>query len=74
MELDSLNIQSTLEGYQRRHFKPTEIIEAYLQKIESLNPELNALLEIRPEIALDRAKALEDLVQHDRVVVKGNCV
>ncbi len=52
-------VQDLLEGYQRKEFKPSEVVAACLGAIEAGNPGSNSLLEIRPEAALARAKELE---------------
>lgn len=47
-------------GYSRREFQPSEVIEAHLRRIEALNPELNAYLEVFQDRVKDQAKALDE--------------
>jgi DNA mismatch repair ATPase MutL len=37
-------IQDLLEGYARKDFKPSEVVEATLETVKKINPEMNALL------------------------------
>jgi aspartyl-tRNA(Asn)/glutamyl-tRNA(Gln) amidotransferase subunit A len=57
MEFARLDIQGTLEAYQRKEFKPSELIDAIISAIEKKNPGLNSILEQKGDDA--RRKALE---------------
>ena len=46
---------------QRREVSPLEVAQAHLERIARLNPELNAIVTIAPDV-LDRAKAAEAAV------------
>lgn len=59
MELNQLDIKSLVEGYEKKQFKVSEVVQASLKAIEEKNPKLNALLEVNAEKALNRAKALD---------------
>lgn len=59
MQLSQLTIESLLAGYQRKEFKPSEVVAAYLAAIEKKNPKLNAFLQVRSEETLQKAKALD---------------
>lgn len=50
-----------------RHASPVEIIEAFLRRAESLNPQLNAIVTFAPD-ALDRARDAEDKVMRNEHV------
>ncbi len=52
-------VQDLLEGYQRKEFKPSEVVSGTMAAITQLNPELNALLETRSEEVSARAKDLD---------------
>lgn len=58
--LNTLDIKSLIQGYQKREFKPSEVVEQCLTTTADRNPALNALLETRPEETRARAKALDD--------------
>jgi aspartyl-tRNA(Asn)/glutamyl-tRNA(Gln) amidotransferase subunit A len=63
MDLGRLDIQGTLEGYQRKEFKPSELVDAFLSSIEKRNPQLNAFLEVRSEAVRKRARELDARLQ-----------
>ncbi|HJP94051.1 MAG TPA: amidase, partial [Pyrinomonadaceae bacterium] len=50
---------------QRREVSPVEVVEAHLEQISRLNPELNAIVTLAPDV-IDRAKEAE------RVVMRGD--
>ncbi|NBX91916.1 MAG: Asp-tRNA(Asn)/Glu-tRNA(Gln) amidotransferase subunit GatA [Proteobacteria bacterium] len=52
-------MRSLLEGYQKKQFTVTEVVQASLKAIDLKNPKLNALLEVNAEKALTRARALD---------------
>lgn len=60
MDLSKLTITSILEGYKTKKFSVSEIVNAYLEQIEKLNPTLNAFITIDGENALKKAKELDD--------------
>src|SRR5947208_16013761 len=49
------------ELVRAREVKPRELVELSLQRIESLDPKLNAFRVVLPEAALSAADALKDL-------------
>jgi aspartyl-tRNA(Asn)/glutamyl-tRNA(Gln) amidotransferase subunit A len=57
-ELCTLTATALLEGYRRRTLSPVEVAAAVLQRIEALNPRLNAF-NLISEQALEEAKASE---------------
>lgn len=59
MDLTRLTIQQTLEGYRKKTFKPTEVVQAYLKAVNVRNKDLNAFLQVIPEWVLQNAGALE---------------
>ncbi len=52
-------IQDLIEGYQRKEFKPSEVVASALETISKSNSDLNALLQVRPEEPTARAKELD---------------
>ena len=48
---------------RRKQVSPVELVEAYLQRSEALNPKLNAYITITRDSALDRAKQAEKDIQ-----------
>lgn len=59
MDLLRLDIRDILEGYQKKAFKPSELVAAYFSAIEAQNGALNAFLELRPEESRKRATELD---------------
>ncbi|QFG69494.1 amidase [Ornithinimicrobium pratense] len=44
---------------------PVEVTTAHLNRIEAVNPAVNAIVDLRPEQALDRARELSSLPRHE---------
>lgn len=59
MDLSKFTIESLLEGYRKKEFKPSEVIAAYLTAIEKKNPKLNAFLQVRQGETAKRAAELD---------------
>src|SRR5690348_4163183 len=55
-ELTSLTIAEAAEGIERRRFSSTELTEAYLARMERLNPKINAYVTVTAERARSDAK------------------
>ncbi len=49
--------------YARRSLSPVEVTRAVLDRIEALNPTLNAFVTVTPERAMDDALRAEDAYQ-----------
>ena len=58
-ELAWLSATKLLKGYKKRRFSPVEVTEAVLERIGSLNHELNAYCHVDAEGALAAARASE---------------
>ncbi len=57
MDLLNLTITDIIDGYKKKSFSVSEIVNAYLERVERLNPKLNAYITIDSENA--KRKALE---------------
>ncbi|HEY7268667.1 MAG TPA: amidase family protein, partial [Dehalococcoidia bacterium] len=60
MSNDALCLMSAsdlLEAYQRRELSPVEVTQAVLDRIDRLNPKLNAYLHVAHESAMASARA-----------------
>ncbi len=64
-ELTRVSATKLAELIRARAVSPVEVIEAYLTRIERLNPRLNAIVTLAPD-ALDRARAAEESVMRGR--------
>jgi Asp-tRNA(Asn)/Glu-tRNA(Gln) amidotransferase A subunit family amidase len=49
---------------RRKEISPVEVARAHLDRIERLNPELNAFVDYRPEAVLAQARAAEEMLRH----------
>lgn len=60
MNIQDLTITDIIDGYKARKFSVSEIISAYLERIEKLNPEFNAFITIDFENAKKKAQELDN--------------
>ncbi|MFI5265526.1 MAG: Asp-tRNA(Asn)/Glu-tRNA(Gln) amidotransferase subunit GatA [Candidatus Levyibacteriota bacterium] len=56
MNTQDLTITSILEGYKKKEFSVTEVVTAYLDRIEKLDPQLNSFITVARESAIEAAK------------------
>src|SRR3990170_3862306 len=56
MNITNFTISDIINGYKEKKFSVSEVVDAYLERIEKFNPELNIFLTIDAENA--RKKAL----------------
>lgn len=54
-ELTNLTVREALRGLRAREFSSYELTEAYLKRIEVLEPTLNTFITLTPELALEKA-------------------
>lgn len=59
--LTELTMRALAEGIRTRALSAEEVVAAHLDRIEELNPKLNAIVSLRAEEALDDARALDAL-------------
>lgn len=59
IDLAFASIEEVAKLYRQRKLSPVELTQIVLQRIERLNPKLNAYLTFTPEIALAQAKRAE---------------
>jgi aspartyl-tRNA(Asn)/glutamyl-tRNA(Gln) amidotransferase subunit A len=62
MELHKLTLLETLEGLKERRFTSVELTQVYLDRIERVNPKINAYLSILKDSALENARAADLLI------------
>ncbi len=81
-DLLQLGISDVLGQIRTRKLSPVELVRAYLERIEKLNPSLNVYLTVLAEGALAAAKAAEQAVMNGKtlgplhgvpVALKDNC-
>src|ERR1043166_8996013 len=77
-----LGISDVLKHIRAHELSPVELVRAYLERIEKLNPALNVYLTVMAEGALAAAKAAEQAVMNGEalgplhgvpVALKDNC-
>ena len=57
--LAGLSVVSLREMYRKRAVRPVEVVTAYLERIERINPTIKAFLHVFAKDALSQARALE---------------
>lgn len=62
MELTQLTIQQAAAGLKKKEFTSTELTQAFLARIEKLNPALLAYLLVDKKGALEQARAADELL------------
>jgi Asp-tRNA(Asn)/Glu-tRNA(Gln) amidotransferase A subunit family amidase len=63
MQIHQLSLAQMAELVRSREISPVEIVDAHLDRIEQLNPKLNAFIELRANAAFQEAKAAEEAVR-----------
>lgn len=58
-EVCYLSIAQLAERYRRKELSPVEVTEAYLRRIEALEPRLNSYMTVTGELALEQARVAE---------------
>ena len=57
-----LSIHELSDLYARRELSPVEVTKAYLDRIEAVNPKINAYITLMPETALKQAQKAEEML------------
>ncbi|MEZ4523840.1 MAG: amidase family protein [Thermomicrobiales bacterium] len=60
-----LSASELVDRYRRRELSPVEVTEAVLQRIDALNPQLNAFVTVTPERAMEDARRAEETYASD---------
>ena len=60
MDITNLTITDILEGFKTKKFSVSEIVDSYLERIEKLNPKLNAFITVDSENAKKKAKEMDN--------------
>src|SRR6478752_6529991 len=59
IDLTALSASELIGGYARGAFSPVEILQAVLERLDKVQPELNAFCLVDPEIGFAMARASE---------------
>src|SRR5215831_2619738 len=66
VDLSTLTVAQAAHSVQQRQVSPTELTQAYLQRIERLNPQINAYVTVTAERALADARRATDEIAAGR--------
>src|SRR5437588_1614650 len=58
-----LSVREIATRIRRKEVSPVEVARAHLDRIERLNPRLNAFVDFQPEAVLNQARTAEESVQ-----------
>ena len=58
-EIAYMSVVELLENYRSKSLSPVDVTQHFLDRIEELNPELNAIYLLRAEESLEEAAASE---------------
>ncbi len=64
--MTELTISEASELLRQKQISPVDLTTTCLERIEQLNPLLNAFITVTPELALAQAREAEHEIQHDR--------
>ena len=64
MELHKLTIKETYEGLKKKKFSSLELTRVFLEKIEKEDKKLGAFINLSPEIALNTAKRIDEIIEN----------
>jgi aspartyl-tRNA(Asn)/glutamyl-tRNA(Gln) amidotransferase subunit A len=59
MDIQNFTISDIIEGYKKKEFSVSEIVNSYLDRVNKLNPSLNAFITIDQDNAQEKAKKLD---------------
>jgi len=60
MDVQNLTISDIIEGYKSKKFSVSEVVNSYLERVEKLNPTLNAFITIDSDNAKKKALELDN--------------
>jgi aspartyl-tRNA(Asn)/glutamyl-tRNA(Gln) amidotransferase subunit A len=62
MKLENFTIERVREGLIKKEFSAVELTKAYLEKIEKEDKKIGAFLTLSPDLALQRAKEIDEMI------------
>ena len=74
MKLHELSAKELLRAYRHRELSPVEVTQAVLSHIKQWEPHLHASYLLRPELALEQARASETRWQRSKPCGALDCV
>ena len=58
-DIGFLGVRDLMAAYRNRKLSPVEVVQAILARVERIEPRVNAMMRLTPEIALAAAKRSE---------------
>src|ERR1700761_2649427 len=68
MQIHQLSLTEIAQRVRSRDLSPVEVVRAHFDRIDGLNPRLNAFIQLRRESALVEAQTAEAAIRHDEEV------
>jgi aspartyl-tRNA(Asn)/glutamyl-tRNA(Gln) amidotransferase subunit A len=62
MKLENFTIERVREGLIKKEFSAIELVKAYLEKIEKEDKKIGAFLTLCPDLALQKAKEIDEMI------------
>ena len=59
-DVTNLTISSIIDGYKTKKFSVTEIVKAYLERVQKFDKEINSFITLDDKSALEKAKKLDN--------------
>ena len=64
MDICTLTIAQLADLYSKKEISPVEVAKAFLERIDALNPKLNAFITVTSDLAMEQAKAAEEMLRN----------
>jgi len=62
MNLENFTIEKIKESLIKREFSASELVRAYLEKIEKEDKKIKSFLRVCPELAMEKAKEIDEMI------------
>lgn len=66
-ELINISATKLALAIRNKHVSSVEVVKAYLERIEAVNPRINAVVQLRAEAALEEAQAYDQALARDEI-------
>ena len=66
MSLDTLHVEQVVQGIKSREFSVEEYISQIFERIEKVEPKINALVTLNKEEGLNRARRLDKKIREGK--------
>jgi aspartyl-tRNA(Asn)/glutamyl-tRNA(Gln) amidotransferase subunit A len=69
MKIENLTIKEAYEGLKNGDFTSVELTQAYLDKIEEKDKEINAFITVSKDLALEQAKKADEMIKGGKMTL-----